>query len=106
MDKTYHFSAPGRTEIGGNHTDHQDVYKRQLESYEKQTERHSFPECLNLLRDYTVENSFINDTIAERDLFDTKIMGCLTPRPSEVVRKFWSLYAESPKDVYKRQGQR
>ena len=23
MDKTYHFSAPGRTEIGGNHTDHQ-----------------------------------------------------------------------------------
>ena len=23
MDKTYHFSVPGRTEIGGNHTDHQ-----------------------------------------------------------------------------------
>ena len=23
MSKTYHFSAPGRTEIGGNHTDHQ-----------------------------------------------------------------------------------
>ena len=23
MDKVYHFSAPGRTEIGGNHTDHQ-----------------------------------------------------------------------------------
>lgn len=23
MDKHYHFSAPGRTEIGGNHTDHQ-----------------------------------------------------------------------------------
>ena len=23
MDKTYHFFAPGRTEIGGNHTDHQ-----------------------------------------------------------------------------------
>ena len=23
MDKIYHFSAPGRTEIGGNHTDHQ-----------------------------------------------------------------------------------
>ena len=23
MDKLYHFSAPGRTEIGGNHTDHQ-----------------------------------------------------------------------------------
>ena len=23
MADTYHFSAPGRTEIGGNHTDHQ-----------------------------------------------------------------------------------
>jgi galactokinase len=23
MDKTYYFSAPGRTELGGNHTDHQ-----------------------------------------------------------------------------------
>lgn len=23
MDKKYHFSAPGCTEIGGNHTDHQ-----------------------------------------------------------------------------------
>ena len=23
MDKAYHFSAPGRTEIGSNHTDHQ-----------------------------------------------------------------------------------
>ena len=68
-----------------------------LESYEKKAERHSFPECLNLLCDYAVEQGQIHDTIAERDLFDTRLMGCVTPRPSEVVRKFWSLYAESPK---------
>ena len=68
-----------------------------LESYEKQIERHSFPECLNLLCDYAAEQGQIHDTIAERDLFDTRLMGCVTPRPSEVVRKFWSLYAESPK---------
>ena len=68
-----------------------------LESHEKQTERHSFPECLNFLCDYAVENGRINDTIAERDLFDMRLMGCVTPRPSEVVRKFWLLYAESPK---------
>ncbi|MCI6760330.1 MAG: UDP-glucose--hexose-1-phosphate uridylyltransferase, partial [Clostridiales bacterium] len=68
-----------------------------LESYEKQKEHYEFPECLNLLCDYAVENGQINDTIAERDLFDTRLMGCVTPRPSEVVRKFWSLYAESPK---------
>ena len=46
-----------------------------LESYEKQMERHSFPECLNLLCDYAVEQGQINDTIAERDLFDTRLMG-------------------------------
>ena len=68
-----------------------------LESYEKQKEHYEFPECLNVLCDYAVENGQINDTIAERDLFDTRLMGCVTPRPSEVVRKFWSLYAESPK---------
>ena len=68
-----------------------------LESYEKQKEHYDFPECLNLLCDYAAAQGQIHDTIAERDLFDTKLMGCVTPRPSEVVRKFWSLYVESPK---------
>ena len=68
-----------------------------LESYEKQSNSVDFPDCLNLLCDYAAETGLISDTIAERDLFDTRLMGCVTPRPSEVVRKFWSLYAESPK---------
>ena len=68
-----------------------------LESYEKQSNSVDFPDCLNLLCDYAAEQGQIHDTIAERDLFDTRLMGCVTPRPSEVVRKFWSLYAESPK---------
>ena len=76
-----------------------------LEGYEAQRERWDFPECLRRLCDYAVENEQIHDTIAERDLFDVRLMGCVTPRPSEVVRKFWSLYAESPKaatdDFYK-----
>src|SRR5690606_22555221 len=33
------------------------------------------------------------DTLTHRDLFDTRLMGCLTPRPSEVVREFRSLAA-------------
>lgn len=68
-----------------------------LESYEKQSNSVDFPGCLNLLCDYAAEQGQIHDTIAERDLFDTRLMGCVTPRPSEVVRKFWSLYAESLK---------
>lgn len=68
-----------------------------VESYEKQEESYDFPVCLNLLCDYAAESGLISDTIAARDLFDTKLMGVLTPRPSEVIHKFRSLYAENPK---------
>ena len=68
-----------------------------LESYEKQSNSVDFPDCLNLLCDYAAETGLISDTIAERDLFDTRLMGCVTPRPSEVIGKFRSLYAQSPK---------
>ena len=67
-----------------------------LESYEKQEQRFDFPECLNLLCDYAAQQGMIADTIAERDLFDTKLMNCLMPRPSEVIGQFWKLYEESP----------
>ena len=43
--------------------------------------------------DYAAEEGLMaEDTITYRDLFDTKIMGMLMPRPSEVVGKFRSLY--------------
>lgn len=40
---------------------------------------------------------FPNDGIVSRDLFDTKIMGCLVARPSEIERDFMERYKESPK---------
>ncbi len=43
------------------------------------------------------ENGIIEDGITASDLFDTKIMALLTPRPSEVIRKFESLYNQDPK---------
>ena len=55
-------------------------------------------EMLKELLDYAVEKGVLeNDSIVYRDLFDTKIMSCLVPRPSEVNKKFWDLYNESPK---------
>ena len=39
------------------------------------------------------------DTVVYRDLFDTKIMGLLTPRPSEVIRAFWDRYEKSPREA-------
>ena len=50
---------------------------------------------LNRMLDYAYAHGLMEaDSVVYRDLFDTKIMGCLMPRPSEVISKFDSLYAE------------
>ncbi|MBR7075187.1 MAG: UDP-glucose--hexose-1-phosphate uridylyltransferase [Oscillospiraceae bacterium] len=46
---------------------------------------------------YGVEHGLLDDSITEKDLFDSRLMGLLTPRPSDVIGKFRSLYAEDPK---------
>ncbi len=47
--------------------------------------------------EYAVANDILeNDTVTGRDLFDTKIMGLITPAPSAVRAKFMELYAASP----------
>ena len=51
---------------------------------------------LDSLCDYAAEKGIIEDSIVYRDLFDTAIMGVLTPRPSQVIEKFGRLYSESP----------
>ncbi|MBO5462050.1 MAG: UDP-glucose--hexose-1-phosphate uridylyltransferase [Clostridia bacterium] len=53
-------------------------------------------ELLKILLDYACENGICEDSVVYRDLLDTKIMGVLTPRPSQVISKFNALYAESP----------
>ncbi|AAK80903.1 UDPglucose--hexose-1-phosphate uridylyltransferase [Clostridium acetobutylicum] len=54
---------------------------------------------LNQLLAYAVKENLINDTVAERDLFDTKIMNCVMPRPSEVINNFNRLLNNSPKEA-------
>ncbi len=54
---------------------------------------------LSALLDYAQENGLVEDSIVYRDLFDTKIMGLLTPRPSEVIANFKKEYAKSPKEA-------
>ncbi len=53
-------------------------------------------EILDGILDYAVRKGLTEDSIAYRDLFDTKIMACLTPRPSEVTAKFAADMAISP----------
>ena len=54
-------------------------------------------ETLNELLNFAVEKNIIEDSITHRDLFDTKLMGALLPRPSEVTKEFNRLYEISPK---------
>ena len=53
-------------------------------------------EILKDLLDWAVENGRIEEGTTSRDLFDTELMGRLTPRPSQVIREFQSRYEESP----------
>lgn len=50
------------------------------------------------LMDYAFEKGIMKEnSIVYRDLFDTKIMALLVPRPSEVTGRFQELYQESPR---------
>ncbi len=47
--------------------------------------------------DYAFEKGILKENgVVYRDLFDTKIMSMLMPRPSEVICKFQELYAQDP----------
>lgn len=54
---------------------------------------------LENILDYAVEKNMIENTVTERDLFDTKIMNCVMPRPSEVINTFNELYSSSPEEA-------
>ncbi|HAK69440.1 MAG TPA: UDP-glucose--hexose-1-phosphate uridylyltransferase [Treponema sp.] len=79
-----------------------------LDGFESAEQARSIPstrtedleQILSGLLDYAAEkNLFPNDGIVNRDLFDTKIMGTLVPRPSEVQKKFMDLYKKSPREA-------
>ena len=55
---------------------------------------------LKAICDYAFEVGIMErDSVVYRDLFDTKIMGLITPRPSVVKRKFYELYKSSPEEA-------
>lgn len=56
-------------------------------------------EILSKLLDEAVKRSIIEDSVTYRDLFDTKMMNCLMPRPAQVQQTFQDKYAVSPKEA-------
>ncbi|WP_409304262.1 UDP-glucose--hexose-1-phosphate uridylyltransferase [Peribacillus sp. SCS-155] len=56
-------------------------------------------EILEEILDWAFDNQVItNNTITERDIFDTEIMNCLMPRPSEVIDVFNQKFSKKPKN--------
>ena len=70
---------------------HKDDYEP---SDEPQTE--DLEEILAGILDYAVVKGLCDDGITARDIFDTRIMGAVTPMPREVVRTFREKYTHSP----------
>ena len=64
-----------------------------IPSHEEQIE--DLEQILKGLLDYACANGLCEDNITARDLFDTKLMGLLTPMPREVIRTFREKFADS-----------
>ena len=56
-------------------------------------------EILSGILDYACQQGLCEDNITARDIFDTRIMGALTPMPREVIRRFREKYAVSPQEA-------
>ncbi len=74
---------------------HLDEYEEPKQKFENIDLESTLAELL----DYACENGLCENSIVYRDLFDTKLMGALTPRPSEVELEFFALYDRSPKEA-------
>ena len=55
------------------------------------------PVLEELLDDAHARGVLAENSVVYRDLFDTELMGRLTPRPVQVIEKFRALYKEDPK---------
>ena len=70
----------------------------QMEFSEEITEERPLAEILKDMCTYAFENGMIeDDSVTVTDLFDTKIMGLLTPAPSVVRKTFYELYKTNSK---------
>lgn len=62
-----------------------------------EVEEGELEDILKDMLDYAFEQKIIDDNgVVTRDLFDTRIMNCLMPRPSQVIKTFNGYYKESP----------
>ncbi len=56
-------------------------------------------DILKELLDEACRRGLIEDSVVYRDLFDTKLMNCLMPRPAQVQKEFAGRYEKSPEEA-------
>ncbi len=73
------------------------LYINDYEEPEREFSSPSLTQALEVITDWAVEKRLtFDDTILARDLFDTKIMGVFTDRPSNITKRFKELYKTTP----------
>ncbi|MBQ8217580.1 MAG: UDP-glucose--hexose-1-phosphate uridylyltransferase [Oscillospiraceae bacterium] len=86
--------------------DHQVLVNRlldilRLDEYEPSCQPLSedIEEILAGILDYACEKGLCDGNITARDIFDTRIMGALTPMPREIISGFYERFEKSPVDA-------
>lgn len=62
-------------------------------------ENRPLEDILKDLLDEACRRGLCEDSVTFRDLFDTRLMNCLVPRPAQVQKTFWEKYSRSPKEA-------
>ena len=86
--------------------DHQVLVNRILDILHKEDyapsdepQSEDLEEILKGILDYACEKGLCEDNVTARDIFDTRIMGAVTPMPREIIRTFREKYAVSPQEA-------
>ena len=74
-----------------------DFWSRQIRGLHDGERIELAPILETLLDDAYQRGALTENSVVYRDLFDTELMGRLTPRPAQVIEKFQALYREDPK---------
>ena len=79
---------------------HEDSYEDvEVEKIPVDDDGEGLEQVLSELLAEAVKRGIIEDSIGYRDLFDTKLMNCLLPRPAQVQKEFWEHYGHSPEEA-------
>ena len=72
-------------------------YEDDYTAPEQEFQNIELEKVLDELLKEAIDRGLLEDSVVYKDLFDTRLMNCLMPRPAEVQTTFWKKYGENPK---------